>query len=520
MYKLLLAEDESSTREGILEGIDWNALGIGVVEAEKNGLLAHETALTLVPDILLTDIKMPRMNGIDLSFKVREINPDCSILMLSGYSEVDYLKSAIALSALNFVNKPVDLKVLESWLKKCVEAQDSIRKRREFLRREVSSLLTRPGAAYGDMAGLLRELRVPVHEDTRLYTAILRLFEPGPGKGDGAPELELAFRACCSVLEGEKLLYAVKPVEKDLIYLHIFDAPVDAPGDKETAPAGTADFFRGLRILMEKALAPLEVFMAVGEPAPVSDAYPSFQSALRVLDRLFFSREKRLLFGCKTAALADSIDFFRGNYQRDVRRFTRLLENRDADGAEQLIRDLTRRLSVRTELPVNNIIQVYFDLMLELMKRQTPYSAEVKYDFVWEWLSKCIFLADVEKYVLACLFRYFDAISPKASADPIGHALDIIHSQYESKELSLNRISRQVFLSPAYICVKFKEATGKTLTQYLTEYRIEAAVRLLEDKSHKIQDIAEKVGFDSGSYFSKTFKKIKGVTPAEYRDGL
>ena len=79
MYKLLLVDDETATRKGILNNINWQEIGIKEVRDAKNGVLALEIAKNFVPDILLTDIKMPKMNGIDLSHRVREINPDCSI---------------------------------------------------------------------------------------------------------------------------------------------------------------------------------------------------------------------------------------------------------------------------------------------------------------------------------------------------------------------------------------------------------------------------------------------------------
>jgi two-component system response regulator YesN len=110
MYKLLLVDDETATREGILKNIDWQEIGIGEVRDAKSGVQALNIAREFIPDILLTDIKMPKMNGITLSHHVREINPDCSILIMSGYSETDYLKSAIRLSAINFVDKPIENK--------------------------------------------------------------------------------------------------------------------------------------------------------------------------------------------------------------------------------------------------------------------------------------------------------------------------------------------------------------------------------------------------------------------------
>jgi two-component system response regulator YesN len=132
MYRLLLVDDETATREGILEAISWQELGIAEVRTAKNGFQALEIAAGFVPDILLTDIKMPRMNGIDLAHKIRELNPDCSILIMSGYSEVDYLKSAIRLSALNFVDKPVEIDKLTQWICKCVEVQEGIRRNKAY----------------------------------------------------------------------------------------------------------------------------------------------------------------------------------------------------------------------------------------------------------------------------------------------------------------------------------------------------------------------------------------------------
>ena len=133
MYKLLLVDDETATRAGILKSIRWQEIGIREVRDAKNGVQALDIAKDFVPDILLTDIKMPKMNGIDLSYRVKEINPDCSILIMSGYSEIDYLKSAIRLSALNFVEKPIDIRKLAEWIKKSVEVQDKIRKNKEYI---------------------------------------------------------------------------------------------------------------------------------------------------------------------------------------------------------------------------------------------------------------------------------------------------------------------------------------------------------------------------------------------------
>ncbi|NLJ30517.1 MAG: response regulator, partial [Clostridiales bacterium] len=157
MYKLLFAEDESATRNGILEGIGWRELGIGEIRAEKNGELADRAAESFVPDILLTDIKMPRMDGITLSRKIRDRNPRCSILIISGYAEVGYLKSAIKLKAIDFVEKPIRLEELAEQLRHAVAAQDKLRERSALLKMELGSMLRYSGFSTARVTAILKE---------------------------------------------------------------------------------------------------------------------------------------------------------------------------------------------------------------------------------------------------------------------------------------------------------------------------------------------------------------------------
>lgn len=104
--KLLIVDDEAFIRDGLIENIDWGNNGISTVETSEDGLDAFEKSLWYRPDILLTDVKMPRVDGIELAKKIRETIPDCKIIFMSAYSDKEYLKSAIRLSALDYIEKP------------------------------------------------------------------------------------------------------------------------------------------------------------------------------------------------------------------------------------------------------------------------------------------------------------------------------------------------------------------------------------------------------------------------------
>ena len=126
MIKLLIADDESFTRQGIVETMPWKDLNIYDIREAFDGENAFEILKDFEPDIILTDVRMPRLNGIELSFKARELYPNCSIIFMSGYSDKEYLKSAIHLKAISYVEKPIDLEELEEALKFAVsEVQKS-----------------------------------------------------------------------------------------------------------------------------------------------------------------------------------------------------------------------------------------------------------------------------------------------------------------------------------------------------------------------------------------------------------
>lgn len=97
---------------------------------------------------------------------------------------------------------------------------------------------------------------------------------------------------------------------------------------------------------------------------------------------------------------------------------------------------------------------------------------------------------------------------------------DYISRNYMNETLSVKDISAHVFLSTSYVCTFFKNETGKTLNQYLTEYRMERAKALLSDSRYKIADISSKVGYSDGNYFGKSFKKYSGLSPSEYREKM
>src|SRR5690606_13038198 len=121
LFKLLVVDDESVTRKGLIKHIDWNLLGIHSIEEARDGIEGLEIARSMQPDIIISDIRMPGMDGIDFATQIRKISPECNISFLSGYSDKEYLKAAIHLNVVSYVEKPVNIGELQEAVKKAVE---------------------------------------------------------------------------------------------------------------------------------------------------------------------------------------------------------------------------------------------------------------------------------------------------------------------------------------------------------------------------------------------------------------
>ena len=119
--KLLIVDDEKLTREGIIASINFDELGISEIYEANDGIAGLEKAKTCPPDIVLCDIRMPRMNGIDMLDAITAIDPDIPFIMMSGYYDKEYLKAAIRLKAINYIEKPIVPAEMEDALKKAIE---------------------------------------------------------------------------------------------------------------------------------------------------------------------------------------------------------------------------------------------------------------------------------------------------------------------------------------------------------------------------------------------------------------
>lgn len=173
--------------------------------------------------------------------------------------------------------------------------------------------------------------------------------------------------------------------------------------------------------------------------------------------------------------------------------------------------------------PIRQRISIInFFIALENARKQQQLSAlSYTSNSIVAFLEKCFTFQELHHTLVRQTDTYFEDLKASVPENStIFMIKDYISKNYRKETLSVKDISSHVFLSASYVCTFFKNETGQTLNQYLTEYRMEKAKNLLADPRYKIADISSRVGYSDGNYFGKSFKKYTGLSPSEYREKL
>lgn len=522
MYKLLFAEDESATREGVLENVDWQSLGITNVKAAKNGLLAYEIAQTFLPDILLTDIKMPRMNGIELAKKIRELNPDCSILIISSHSEVDYLKSAIKLNALDFIDKPLKLDLLSNLIQKAVALQDQIHAQRIQIKKQLSQIVTNGplDIPYIEKAITAQypALSLPLQLQSLCFCIYNKPLCEAEANLPISPKTNLdTFKDPDALLKKISLLFD----QHELSHILHFSAPdllqVYIAKDLFQNSIKCTQIYDEVNALIQpNETQTLQLYLMIASSLQELTHFPDTSIHHKCAEWIFFHEDIKI-FSYKDLSEHKSSDPLL--FQSEMKAFGEALEMRYSKEATQIVKDITQYFCVQPDYHKDVVIQVYYTFMIQILRLVTNSSDQIHTDSVWHKLFECHYLLDAQYHLLQYMSSVMSTNQPSTSYNDalVDSIIKIIHTHYADKNLSLDEISRMVYLSPSYICVKFKKGTQKTLVQFIHEYRIHASLELLENPLRKLNEIGEAVGFDNGNYYSKIFKKYMNISPADYR---
>lgn len=483
-YKVLVIDDEPSIREGIPNIIDWEKFGFQVIATASNGIEGIEKTTKLNIDLILTDIQMPKMNGIDMSRSIRELGYDSPhIIFLSGYSDFKFAKEAIDIGVQAYLLKPIDEDELISVLKEVKRELDKDKKDKiDFNHLKTNEKLKRI---------IIKGEEIEL-DKSEFSNKSLRLIEIYGFEAYGHNET--------MIKESWE-----KHINKDYYFFRygVRDYIVSAESD-------VSKIEKFIRHLNSININDINIF--------VSSAHLDYQLLYKEILKL---RSYSFLYPRETAFINERIEFlnegnelYNGYFEKDL---LEAIFRSDKKEVERLMNLFMRHVRFLESDPkeIKNLSvllfwNIYENLNHEIFQERNPH-LDIKDLLHSENIEQLISL--LEKLFLEIMITLQELSMNKTIVDEI--------KEYTNKnfsdDISLKSIAEELNYNSAYLGKKFKEEVGYFYSRYLDEVRIERSKKLLKNTNLLVYEVAEKSGFNNLDYFYKKFKDYVKISPGEYR---
>lgn len=532
--KVFLVEDEIVVREGIKKNINWQQEGFEFAGEASDGELAYPLIQSAKPDILITDIKMPFMDGLELSRLVKKELPDIKILVLSGYNEFEYAKEAINIGITEYLVKPISGAKLLETVKKVAITIEEERQQRQFLLAYQKEQAESEQLARQRMFGNLVSGKYPVStllgEGREIgmdlaatqYNILLFQVFTGEEAENYSDELnQLTVRLEELVQDMQRVIMIDRGVEGFAFLIKGWeDNPIE-------------EFLSGFLEKLEeavKAYPRMEYFGGVGTVVErLSELKSCFEKASHAYAYRYIWDRNQIVTG-ETKEEKKMVDEELNLGALNVKNLERnAVERFLATGLKAEASDFVEEYF--HSLGEQNIQSMLFRQYITMDAYITAAGAVEKLGYdsavVVEECGDFKSMADVFTtteqtasylvHVLETAVKLRDAVSQKKYVQLLEDAKEYIRQNFQNEEISLNTVAASVNLSPNHFSTIFSQETGQTFVEYLTSVRMERAKELLRNSTMKTSDIAFEVGYRDAHYFSYLFKKTQECTPREYR---
>lgn len=531
MLKVFIVDDEIIQREGLIKYVPWENYNMEIIGNASDGIEALEVISKLLPDILITDVKMPRMNGLELSRKAKEIFPDIKILIISGYKDFESARAAIEMNAYAFIIKPV---IMEKFEQELVKIQLKFQKEKVFneeyariqkqleeskpllMERFIKDLLygflideetIRRRAEYLSMELLKRKyhlLLIQVDKKNNFSTT-----------EDNILLFYLNLSSHLISVYGNSSSDILIQIKEDEYVLITFDTSLDE--------IQLHDLIREIRqsvhSLFDRTVT-IGISNAKSNIVQLREAYIEAEMATK--QKFYLGKGKNIFF--RDINITNNIPIV---VEERYEKLISDVEVGNVDVVEETTNMVFLQLSRASGIEEHYVRafcyriigDIYRILYNKNEKAESIFGEEYilwnkicRYDTipdVWQWL----------KNIINAVTRHIYNKHTKKNITAVDTIIEILETKFY-KHITIEELSRQVFLAPNYISNIFKEKTGESVIDYLTKVRMKHARELLSNQSLRIFEVAEKVGFDNTSYFSAVFKNSFGLTPKKFRESI
>ncbi|MCR5656381.1 MAG: response regulator [Butyrivibrio sp.] len=533
--KVFLVEDEFVVREGIKNNIDWAAHGYDFCGEASDGEIAYTMIQKLQPDIVITDIKMPFMDGLTLSRMIKKEFPFIEIILLTGYEDFQFATEAIRIGVSCYLSKPISgenlLKEVDALKAKIEEKreekearkryEEDMKERLELEKLDFFRSLITGGKDFSELIESAKKLSIDI-TGMCYNTILLKVWSTRHDTYEYSKSVIDVLSKICILSEKYDALYFDLNVEGIVLLFK---------GDNENAVALNIDeCVEKLSDLFGK-YNHIRYFGGIGQPVSrITEIPTSFGWATRAFAHMYLTEDNGFLRGSEEVLKPDNEDVILSEIdpkhidRRLIKEFIRRGEKTETEFfMEEFINGMGKNAIRSTMLRQYIAMDVYFCVSdfiendLGLTRSDMEGKVEVPTPDI---------LADEDntrKYFTRILDTALDIRDENSKGryhDLVSDVISYIEKHYTEDELSLNTLAAHVNFSPNHLSAVFKQETGKPFIKYLTDYRMNAAKELLSTTSKKSNEIGFLVGYKDPHYFSYIFKKTQGITPTQYRSGM
>lgn len=522
MFTIMIVDDEKIVRDGLRKTISWKDLDCEIVAEASNGLDGYKKYLEYCPDIIITDIRMKRANGLELIQKLTKTEGfDSEIIIFTAFDEFDYVKTALENGAGGYLLKPIKDSELIEVIEKSKSKLSERRRKNDLLEK---------------MAGHVEDMR------DRFILSVLsgqitdqkEILEQCAFFQIDLPQED--FVAACvkidnlQMLNG-KLKKANEGLQKSVE--HVETLPGSPRFIRTEAEEGVvylllegADKNAAINYLSELQ-EQFEVMTGLTLSAGYSKLHrgiasipTAHQEALRALAHKSFLGNRSIIDFTGVPTHMNSALIFSND---DTSAVLAAVKRGDKEGAKAILTPFFNKIKDTPTIDVESYKNVILEMAIVLLRSNFKNSKEISEAYGREVipaqeLRRLENIDDIQNWLEEILDKLFtQTCTDKKNTDSkkIREIKAIIQRDY-MKEITIEQVAEELHISSYYLMHSFKEETGNTFNQYLTEVRIAKAIELLQSGQHKVYEIGELVGYKNPMYFSYIFKKMTGSTPKKY----
>ncbi|NLM00500.1 MAG: response regulator [Treponema sp.] len=522
MYKVFIVDDEVIVREGIRNKIQWDETPFVLSGEAGDGEIALSMIQEIKPDILITDIKMPFMDGLELSMIVKNIQPWIRIIILSGHDEFDYAKEAIKIGVDDYILKPFSS---EDLMKSMLKASRKIDQQKN---QNINKPKDEDSAHYLQFLhkqNFLRKILTEQHSTENLlieaakyetdisanfFTVCLCQINSTDESGTALQSIRNRIHACTE--KNNNILAYTISIERF--------ACIVKSSHKDKIEEESFSFAQMIQheVMIEKNST---VLIAIGSIAEnPSQIAKSFSDAENILSLCKISGKNKI-FCYGDIQSHENSNLILQEHDPIVEQLMYASKNeveKIVDGYIDLLGENPEHFSIIASYLLIEVIMAVSKLVEELGDDiQNVMPRILMRDFVTQSVASPEILIHEIKIMLHEIIAWRDKHSSGRYADVILKAKKYIEENYNNPSICLHTVAEHVYFSPNHFSTVFSQECGHTFIEYLTDIRIGQAKKLLKTTQKRSTDIAYEIGFSDPHYFSYVFKKHTGMSPRDYR---